>query len=271
MDFTKRVLIPLAIAASLLLGGCKKFIQYHPNEIRLEEEDRDLNAKNLAKIQQLPAADSFKFVVIGGTQRFYDELDDFVKAINQRDDISFVLINGDITDFGINKEFKWISRSLRKLKMPFIGIIGNHDMLANGRQLYQLMFGPENFSFTYSGYHFVCVNTNALEDGFEGTIPDLNWLSNTLGALPAGEEAFVFSHIPPMDGDFDPALVQPYVDVLRDAGNVNYSIHGHQHRYSLTQPYGPDLNFLVVADMKKRFYVTVTVHNGIEQIEQVPY
>lgn len=256
---------------AILLASCDKLIQYHPNEIRLDEEDKNLNAKNIEKILQLPARDSFKFVVIGDTQRFYDELDDFVETLNQRNDISFVLINGDITDFGINKEYKWISRSLRNLNVPFIGIIGNHDMLANGRDIYNLMFGEENFSFSYSGYHFVYLNTNALEDGFEGTIPDINWLQTELATVPAGEEAFVFSHIPPFDGDFDPALIDSYVNTLRASGRVNYSIHGHQHRYSLGQPYGPDLNFLVVADMNKRNYVVVNVKDGIQSIEQLAY
>ncbi|MFN4315414.1 MAG: metallophosphoesterase family protein [Chitinophagaceae bacterium] len=251
--------------------SCSKMIQYHPNEIRLDEEDRNLNDKNIARIAALPHQDSFKIVVIGDTQRFYDELDDFVAEVNQRDDISFVLINGDITDFGINREFKWISRSLRRLNVPFVSVIGNHDMLANGRQLFREMFGAENFQFSYSGYQFICLNTNALEDGFEGTIPDLAWLESALDSNQHSSEAFVFSHIPPFDNDFDPALESGYVDVLLQSGRVRYSIHAHQHRYTLTQPYGPELNLLVVADMNKRKYAVLSINNGIQHIEQVEY
>ena len=271
MCVTKTKSAALLMIVSMLFTACSKMIQYHPNEIRLDASERDLNRKNIARIEALPARDSFKFVVIGDTQRFYDELDDFVAAVNQRSDISFIIMNGDITDFGINREFKWIARSLKQLRIPYVGIIGNHDMLANGRRLFGEMFGAENFSFRYSGYSFVALNTNALEDGFEGTIPDLAWLRDALDSVPEPEEAFVFSHIPPFDNDFDPVLQQNYVNTIRNSGIVRYSIHAHQHRYSFTQPYGPDLNFLVVADMNKRMYAVLTVNNGIQTIEQVPY
>jgi 3',5'-cyclic-AMP phosphodiesterase len=191
----------LTILLLINITSCKELFQYSPNEVRLEEEEKNLNQKNIAKLQAIPAQDQIKFVVIGDSQRFYDDLDDFVTNINLQTGISFVLLNGDISDFGLNKEFKWINRILKKLTIPYFAVIGNHDMLANGRLIYKEMFGEENFSFTYGGYKFIGLNTNSQETGFDGSIPDLPWLEKELNS--AYKQAFVFSHVPPFSGQFD--------------------------------------------------------------------
>ncbi|HYH14625.1 MAG TPA: metallophosphoesterase family protein, partial [Flavisolibacter sp.] len=122
------------VAVTLLsLMSCKDLFQYSPKEVRLEEEEQNINLKNIPKIEALPKKDTLKFILIGDTQRFYDETADFVTAANQRNDISFVVLAGDISDFGLSKEFKWVHRELKQLKVPYIGVIGNHDMLSNGR------------------------------------------------------------------------------------------------------------------------------------------
>src|SRR5687767_8022491 len=106
----------------LLFLSCKNLFQYHPDEIRLEASEKNLNQKNMDRIHQMPVTGQFKFIVIGDSQRFYDDLEDFVISVNKRNDIAFVVLNGDITDFGQNREYKWISRILNKLITPYIGV-----------------------------------------------------------------------------------------------------------------------------------------------------
>ncbi len=247
-------------------------LQHHPNEVRLEEEDRNLNAKNLLRLNAEPKKGAFRFAVIGDSQRFYDDLSDLVEKVNTYDDISFVLLNGDITDFGLNREYKWISRELRKLNIPFLAVIGNHDMLANGRVLYQQMFGPENFSFEYNDYKFVCINTNSREVGYNGTLPDTSWLREEVTQQTSRQEKgiFVFSHIPPTHGDFDPKLSGTYADILNNGIQVLYSIHGPQHSYSAGLPYGPPVNYIGVGSLNKRSFVIMNVdENNDTKVEQV--
>lgn len=124
--------------------SCRQIV-FHPNEVR--PRYTGLNAKNMERISQLPPQASFKFILTGDTQRFYDELDDFVSHVNSLDNISFVLLNGDIADFGLNREYNWIGRALENLKAPFVATIGNHDLLANGPTIFREMFGPADFSF----------------------------------------------------------------------------------------------------------------------------
>ncbi|MFN2439489.1 MAG: metallophosphoesterase, partial [Chitinophagaceae bacterium] len=157
---------------SLTSISCKKAFLYNLNEVRLEENQKNLNAKNIQKIEAIRPLDTLKFILIGDSQRFYSELDDFVKEANGLKNIAFVALAGDISDFGLSKEFQWVNRKLTKLSMPYIAVIGNHDMLANGRKVYEQMFGAEDFTFTCNGNKFICLNTNSREKGFDGSLPN---------------------------------------------------------------------------------------------------
>jgi hypothetical protein len=108
------------LVLSIFLSSCEKTFTYNANEIQIEEKDRDQNIKNIERLRSKSTNDSFNFVVISDTQRFYDELDDFVEKINSYPDISFVVVNGDMTDFGLKSEYLWISHRLQKLSFPFL-------------------------------------------------------------------------------------------------------------------------------------------------------
>lgn len=252
------------------LTSCKKYIEYSPNDVRFDASEKNLNEKNIARLRPAPV-DSFKFIVIGDTQRFYDELNDFVNAVNQRNDIAFIIINGDITDFGQAKEYEWINRELKKLKQPYIAVIGNHDMLANGRLAFQQMFGPDNFSFSYGNSKFICLNSCSREYGFNGRVPDLNWLQNQLTDLSGYASGFVISHVPPFHEDFDKNLSEKYNALLAQTNKVPLSIHGHTHQYADAWPYGKPVEYLVVASINKRHYSVVTVRNDKYEMQSMEY
>src|SRR5688572_10058700 len=90
-------LVPL-----LIMSSCKRFV-FHPDEIRPQE--KALNSRNIEKIRRLESKPVFNFILLGDTQRFYDEVEDFVDHANLLDSVSFILVAGDLVDFGLNKEF----------------------------------------------------------------------------------------------------------------------------------------------------------------------
>ena len=255
----------------LSLVSCKDLFQYSPNEVRLEEEEIHLNLKNIPIIASQPKKDTLKFVLIGDTQRFYDETQSFVTAINKRTDISFVILAGDISDFGLSKEFKWVHRELKNLKMPYIGVIGNHDMLSNGRRIFNEMYGPDNFSFTANGNTFICLNTNSREVGNDGSIPNLSWLSQELKAASSVKNVFVISHVPPFSSDYDQNLERPYASLLASSSNVKASLHAHDHTTRRSIPYEDGIEYFVIGTVNKRTYGVVTVWEDGYKIEEHAY
>lgn len=257
----------------LLLAGtsCEKF-EFSPNEVKLEKSEMDLTRKNIEKIRalQLENRPSFRFVVISDTQRFYDELDDVVAALKKRTDINFVLITGDITDFGIVKEYRWINERMQKLGIPHLTVIGNHDCQGNGKEIYKAMYGPMDYTLNVGRNRFVFINTNSREFD-DKLVPDLNFFRNALQDTANFDQAFVLSHIPPYDNDFNKNLEQEFARISRES-KVKVSIHGHRHGYAEPKKYYDDgVEYVVVGSVEKRGYEEVTVTGKQIELKWLPF
>lgn len=250
----------------LTLTSCKRFL-FHPNEVRPDE--KGLNNYNIQRIAQLDTVPSFNFILIGDTQRFYEELEDFVNHVNSLPNISFVLVNGDLVDFGLNREFNWIASKFGKLKVPYVAVIGNHDMLANGRKIFNEMFGPENFSFFYGRNKFICLNSNSREVDFNGKVPDVSWLGQQLNDSIANN-IFVLSHVPPFNVDFDKNLEPAFSNLLAGQPKTRLSLHGHEHQYRLVNPYPGEIPYVVAAATNDRSYALIEVNGeGVSVTEKL--
>lgn len=240
----------------LMFASCERFM-FHPNEVRPNRTS--LNQHNIERIAKIKAEPSFKFILTGDTQRFYEQLDAFVAHVNTLDDISFVLLNGDLVEFGLNNEYNWVVAQLEQLKVPYIASMGNHDMLGNGREIFHEMFGPENFSFGYGNNKFICINTNSRETAFDGKVPDTAWLKTELTSDSGYSNLFILSHVPPFSGDFDPALERAFTSLLATQPKTRISLHGHEHRFRILQPYPDGITYLVAGAAIHRNYALVEV------------
>lgn len=256
----RRLTLAVPLAGLLGLAGCD-MIEFSPNDYRVPEEFTDLTAKNLAQLQAKPlaAGDTLRFVFTGDSQRFYDEVGELVESVNQRNDIQFVMVAGDISDFGLAREMRWVDERLRKLNVPYLTVVGNHDQIGNGRATYQHIYGPLNYSFVYGDTKFVMVDTNGREYNFNGRIPDMGWLNAQLGAPDGAQRQIVVSHVPPTNEDFDPAVHDNYVKALRETPNLVFEMNGHNHDYGVTQPYEDGVTYVNSDSFEKRHYMVVTV------------
>lgn len=243
-----------------LLAGCE-LVEYSPNETRTPAAYHQLTRKSLARLQAQPnplGGDSLRFVFIGDSQRFYDEAEAFVRSVNQQPGIAFVAIAGDISDFGLVRELRWVHDRLRDLKVPYLTVIGNHDHVANGREAYQQVYGPLNYSFQYGNTHFVFIDTNGREYGFNGRVPDVAWLHQALNDPARAKRQVVMCHVPPTDADFDRQLEQPFVRAFAEAPNLLFGLNGHRHSFSISQPYHR-LTFINSDSFDKRKYAVLTL------------
>lgn len=239
-------------AALLAAAGC---LEYSPHEVRLEAHERDLHEKALATLLARPPATPLRFAVVGDTQRYFDAAEDVVRALNARDDLAFVVQIGDFTHWGLADEYEIMNRIFRDLRVPYFVAIGIHDLLGTGRLVYEEMFGPLDFAFTYAGVRFVVLDDNSREYGFDGRVPDLAWLAAQLAPGPAHDRAVVVAHIPPDNPDFDPELRAEWFRVLREGG-VTLALHGHSHEYRTSQEDGVPV--VVADDLAGRSYLVVT-------------
>ncbi|WP_229214218.1 metallophosphoesterase family protein [Dyadobacter flavalbus] len=269
------VLKNFSVYAVLISGlvslSCNGIFQYNPNQVIFRDNEKNLTVKNIERIRSVPPEDTVRFILMGDTQRWYDEAELFVKSANSQKDISFVLHAGDISDFGLSQEFKWVNEIMSGLKYPYLTVIGNHDIVANGSASYRKMYGALNYSFEHGNNKFIFINTNSREYAFDGTIPDLNWLRAELRNNPENKNAIVIAHVPPFDGDFDRDLEVPYSQMLADDPNVKFSLYGHQHSFRNEEYYKDGVQYILSTAMGKRGYIVMTTWKGGYKAEQIEY
>ncbi|MDO5488712.1 MAG: metallophosphoesterase, partial [Bacteroidaceae bacterium] len=161
------------------LQGCEMF-EAHPYDTLVRGE-KGLNEKNIKRIEEsLTGKDTIRFAFISDTQRWYDETEDFVRSINKRTDIDFVLHGGDLSDFGATHEFILQRDILLGLRMPWVALLGNHDCLGTGEDVFKEIFGHSNFSFVAGKVLFVCLNTNCMEYDYSEPVPDFGFIEELI-------------------------------------------------------------------------------------------
>lgn len=218
-----------ATLAALLPTACLTATPFHDD---LDVEG-DVNARAVQRIRQQPPSPDFKFVALGDTHDAYDATAAAVRAINRRDDIRFVLHAGDLTDLSLSTEFERIHKILRDLDVPYVAVIGNHDAIATGPELYDELYGASDFSFRFGELKFVVFNSNALE--FPGKAPNEAWLRAEHADLKAGERAIWLTHqdVSAPDGENAREAKALYAELLREEP-VSLVVHGHLEEYELT-------------------------------------
>lgn len=251
----------IVLLGSILLGGCNAF-EYHPYDVRLEKKYKNINQKNLVRIMAGDDRnDTVRFVFMGDTQRWYDETEDFVKAVNQQEGIDFVVHGGDISDFGMKKEFCWIHDIMSKLKVPYVAIIGNHDHLGAGGEIYEAMYGDLNFSFVLGGIKFLCLNTNALEFDYATPVPDFQFLEREFKDTVEVryEQTIAMMHVEPGDVVFNNNVKNVFHEYLKRFKNLRFCVHAHAHRLMADDMFGDGIIYYGSDAMKNRNYLLFTV------------
>ena len=248
-----------ALLFLLLCSGCDMF-DYHPYDGQITGET-GINAKNIARIQEATAGKTtIKFVMMGDSQRYYDETEQFVHEINNRTDIDFVIHGGDMTDFGATEEFMWQRDIMNGLTIPYVALLGNHDCLGNGQSVFNTIFGEENFSFVAGNIKMVCLNTNALEFDYSKPVPDFTFLEQELNAeIPAYEKTIVAMHVRPYSEQFNNNVAWVFQDVIKRFPNLQFCLSAHEHRVQVDDLFNDGIVYYGCPNMDKRSYLVFTV------------
>ncbi len=255
----------ILISSVFILIGCDLF-QYSPYTANVDDSQSNLNAVNISRLGD-GNPNSFKFAVIADSHEDYDHLRKNIENINSRSDLEFVIHLGDLTDYGLIKEYEWTNNLLSELKIPFFVVLGNHDCLSNGKLIFRKMYGEFNFAFSYAGVKFICFNNNCWE--FENGVPDFMWLENQLND---GEciNKIVACHVPPGADQMDAENSTKYKNLM-EKYNMGLSLHGHVHRYYLGHLPGGSTLYLLVSDTRKSSYAVVEVNGDSLSVEKVDF
>lgn len=133
---------------------------------------------------------------------------------------AFVLITGDLVHDALRvkeeearKYYDLFDRETKDWPVPLYTVPGNHEIFGierhlslvdpahplYGKKMYLHYFGPNYYSFTYGGIHFIGLDSVDYDDlWYYGHIDakQLEWLKKDIAATPQDQPVVTFNHIP---------------------------------------------------------------------------
>ncbi len=180
------------------------------------------------------AQQSFKFAHVTDTHvggaTGAEDLRRTVRDLNTVKDIDFVILSGDITEFGADHELKLAKQILDSLQLPWYVIPGNHDgnWSENGANTFRTVFGGETFFFKHKGYAFMGTNSGPNMRMSPGQIPreNLVWMDSVFAANPDKQLPLIYINHYPQDSSLN-----NWFDALKrvKTRNVQLAFCGHGH------------------------------------------
>lgn len=160
------------------------------------------------------------------------DLEASIADINSQDSLDFVILAGDITEFGSDEEFTIARETLSKLKIPYYIIGGNHDSKwsESGCTSFAKIFGSDRFYFVHNGVYFVGTNSGPNMRMMPGYVPreTFEWLDSLVATIPPEAPLVFVNHYP-----LDEGLIN-YREILSLLSKTNIQLamcgHGHVNR-----------------------------------------
>ncbi|HWJ29643.1 MAG TPA: metallophosphoesterase, partial [Flavisolibacter sp.] len=155
-----------------------------------------------------------------------------VADINSMKDIAFVVITGDITELGTNRQLQLAKQILDSLQIPYYIIPGNHDTgwSESGGLSFTTTFGSDKFSFRYNGIHFIGCASGPYVRMSDGDVPRdaMNWMQSELKNIKKDEPVIFLNHYP-LDNGLDNWY--QVIDLLKTKNTILALCgHGHNNR-----------------------------------------
>jgi 3',5'-cyclic-AMP phosphodiesterase len=259
-----RLLLTVCLAS--LLSSCSGLFQYSPFD--MDVSSRHINTGIISEIEaasvNFTAADTLSFALFSDTHENYDILSDALEDLNARQDIAFIICNGDVTNSGFAQEYKWYIEIIEKSVHPLVTVIGNHDCLANGKEIYERLFGPVNFTIVYGAYKFILFNNNIWEN--QDRSPDYLWLRDQLSDNSFTSLFFAHMNLLAKDiNELDKIVFEQIVD------SVNTAFAGYASAHKFFEYYDRGIHSMISASIDKREYAIIRVIGREATIERVNF
>ncbi|MBR1774987.1 MAG: metallophosphoesterase [Bacteroidales bacterium] len=214
----------------LLFASCTEEFDYSVYSEHVDDKRKNTTENNIQRLEKQNSKDfsDFSVFLISDTHLYYRELRDARRKINSlKQEADFVIHCGDISNMGLSKEYEFTWDLLDEIELPYLTVIGNHDMVANGRVIYQKMFGKLNYSYVYKNCKFVFFDDNIWENTVRD--PDFEWLKREItDSLSQYAHTILIAHIPPWDDQLYNSQKHAFYNIVGNS-NVQLCIYGHHH------------------------------------------
>ena len=179
-------------------------------------------------------SDTFRFAFVSdthvGSSTGAEDLRATVRDLNSLTELSFVVISGDITEYGSRDQLRLAKEILAGLRVPYHLIPGNHDTKwsESGATDFARLWGADRFVFDQGPFRFIGLHQGPIMKMGDGhwSPQDVRWLEQTLKKPRTKDQPVVFvTHYPIDDGI---ANWYAALDLLKQS-NIQVVLCGHGH------------------------------------------
>jgi outer membrane protein assembly factor BamB/predicted MPP superfamily phosphohydrolase len=189
---------------------------------------------------QVVFSQGFKFAQVTdthiGNATGEEDLQRTVADINANPSIEFVIVSGDITEFGSDEELKLAKEILNKLNKPYHVVPGNHDTnwSESGGNSFIKTFGAGTYSFEHKGYVFAGTGSGPNMRMGPGQVPreDLVWLDSVLLTSANLRKPVIYINHYPQDSSLNNWYSA--LEILKKT-NIQLMLCGHGHANKVYQ------------------------------------
>ena len=249
---------------------------------------------------------TFSFVHASDSHLAPENVDRFRRFRRMTDSLApaFVLMGGDLVRDAMSQSessarsyFDLYAAESKSFRTPVWTLPGNHDHYgiirsrshadpANplyNRGMYRQYFGPDYYSFTYGGIHFIGLNTISPDDSaYYGNVDSvqMEWLKRDLSHVPVTMPIVTFNHIPMISSwttligyDEDPLVAslatvngkKQYRHTVGNVLEVLETLRGHRYVLALgSHMHAPERSSFVSDGVQLRSEVSAAIVGGQE-------
>ncbi|MHB8895064.1 MAG: metallophosphoesterase family protein [Candidatus Geothermincolia bacterium] len=204
---------------------------------KINKDNADIRKDWLKKKMELARLQSDKSIPEAEKVKKTAQMENLIDEIHKMQTL-FVIDCGDLAYDGDVTKYRLSLQMFRKLNVPMVTAIGNHDIRGDGRTAYREVFGPFNYSFVVGNAYFI-----VLDDANEKQIEpaQMKWLEKQLEESKPYDYCFMVMHVPPFKGEQNPNVPmkrflgsEANAQEIRDLATkyrVTFVLAGHIHTY----------------------------------------
>lgn len=175
------------------------------------------NIKNMNIIKDKVEDDQFSFAVVGNIENSIAIFDNrILNELNQKN-VDFIISTGNNLIDSDEGKYRVFYRTLQKLNIPFITVLGENEFEDEGQKNFYKYFGPFYFSFQIKDNYFIFLDTT----GNTNLNWQKEWLINELEAAQRYKNKFVIMNKPPLKIDAE-YLITDEINYINSEEDRNF-------------------------------------------------
>ena len=250
----------------------------------------------LFPLMRTPPVDEFVFVHASDTHVSEQNIERMrrFRAIVDSLRPAFVLISGDLVRDALRVPeaearayYELFVRELAEFNVPVYTVPGNHEIFGierhrslvsqthqlYGKRFYRSLLGPNYYSFTFGGVHFLGLDTVDYDDlWYYGHVDSsqVAWIAHDVARLRPGTSVVTFNHIPMVSGaqmidGFDDDSPAP--TVIRVGGRASFR-HNVSNTADVLAAIGGRLEIALGGHMHRREFLRYETPAGLRRFSQ---